>query len=264
MPVGEWTSLSCGPSSICVLDEVGRAFCWLFPESQQITSPEAGLVEVAASGIAACGLSASGLGSCWGNPTSGAADIPTTIPLFSLQLRCALTQGTTIPECWDGAWIGPPDAMGPDPWEQLHKPSKYTTCLRDATRIQCWGYDGNIGVGPGLTGSYTDMAGGGEFICGLTGLGEIECAGESDQGGLSPPPGTWSAITGRGSGACALNAAGEHACWGTLDLFTGPSAPLRDICADSGSWACGVIEATNEIVCWGGIIPSHLQQFALP
>lgn len=183
----------------------------------------------------------------------------------------------------------PTVVVGGFSWNQVVA-KDYRSCgLRDNHRVYCWGadYGGAAGWPESVTGDqihpvaiqadhdYEMIGIGGQFQCGLTTTGVLECWGKNDGGqtgngatsGLDRFPGPVSGDHGLGlfstgeSHACALDPDDQAWCWGTGPLghasLTTSAVPVevagnhRFIGISAGSTQTCGITVGRAMYCWG-------------
>lgn len=164
--------------------------------------------------------------------------------------------------------------------------SLFTTCGLSGTDAYCWGGNtgGAAGVGSSssavaptkLAGSYTALAVGDQFGCGITTAGGINCWGGYPATSATPTAfagttgSTWLSIAAIGSSVCAIRSDNRMFCFGSnpssgyligdgkaaSPLAVGNYSTPREIYG-GGQWSsvrpafCGN-RMDNSIACWGG------------
>ncbi len=281
-----FSTLNAGSSHICGITSQGTAHCWGSNRNYQLgvgTSPPfssrpaaagGGLVvaQFSAGGYGSCGVTASGVTSCWGTNYQG-----------------ELGNGTFNPA------PNPTPVVGGLTFSHVSGPSEYGhTCgITPLGQTYCWGAnlfmqrgdDPNnnipgtspIAVASGLV--FSQITVGSGFTCGLTTLGVAHCWGDGQYLGdgvgttrylPAPVAGglVFSRLTAAAGGrtTCGLTPAGEAWCWGQ-GIFSQLGDGLGNVDAlvpvqvvgghtftqiDGGSsHFCGITTGAGELYCWG-------------
>ena len=113
----------------------------------------------------------------------------------------------------------------------------------------CWGRndEGQLDV-PGGT-RFRQLAAGARFSCGLRLDDTAVCWGQAEADWLGDESGTWALISARGRHLCALNAEGAAACWGEQSEPP-PEGPRYTVIGGGQHYGCGLTPA-GALECWG-------------
>ncbi len=113
----------------------------------------------------------------------------------------------------------------------------------------CWGRndEGQLDV-PGGT-RFRQLAAGARFSCGLRLDDTAVCWGQVGADWLGDGSGTWALIIARGRHLCALNAEGAAACWGEQSR-TPPEGSRYTVIGVGVRYGCGLTSA-GDLECWG-------------
>jgi hypothetical protein len=169
---------------------------------------------------------------------------------------CGLTI-TGVVSCWGGTPHVEADAPGGDRFVQV-APSRLfagTTCgLTARGSLKCWGID-EFGSAPAhreaTTGAYVQVSTSGYTTCAVRDDGGIECFGDDTYGNVSTAPtGTgFAQVSTNAFSSCALQTNGEVLCWGDYALGEPPSGPFTHVSAGTYH-ACGLRD-NGAVACWG-------------
>lgn len=112
-------------------------------------------------------------------------------------------------------------------------------------RLRCWqwrGYSSN------WTPSFSSIAVGEDFVCGLSESGQVSCFGGNMIVTRNVPNGSFSSIAAGIGHACVTNLTGDLNCWGN----TAAAAPQGKFSAVAlgGNRSCG-LRVNGTVVCWG-------------
>lgn len=230
IPGGALTTVSAGKDHSCGIDAQGEAYCWgrggygalgngsTADGAKPRTKVLGDLTwkAIAAGEDFTCGITTAGAAYCWGYNTSG-------------QLGTGNTTHTSSPTPVTGTFSS--IAVG----------LNFTCALTTSGAAYCWGDDseGQLGNGVGRSDSnvpvavsggltFTQLAVGGVFACGLTSSGAAYCWGQNNEAQLGDGSTigretpvqvsggfTFSSITTGGAHACGLTSAGVGYCWGS-------------------------------------------------
>jgi alpha-tubulin suppressor-like RCC1 family protein len=273
-----WASVHAGARFTCALDAAGERYCWgenpfaahgngtrrlhTAIHSPLSTGDPLRYAQLSSGGHHGCGVTAEGVGYCWGNNAGQQSFYATTPqrmktpPLREVssgaQHACAL-DASGVRYCWGSNLVG---ALG-----------AATAAIRQAEPLRI---DEHV--------SFSTVSAGFSHTCGLNALGEAFCwgtsmAGELGEGSSSggravPHPISgglrFSSISAGNAGTCALTSDGVAYCWGALTLATasGPrrgesAVPVRldtelrfeQVSVGAGH-TCGRTGA-GEVFCWG-------------
>jgi hypothetical protein len=103
----------------------------------------------------------------------------------------------------------------------------------------------------GTESCWLSCSAGDDHTCGVTGSGSVECWGRDDEGGASPPPGSFDSVSAGGYHSCGVNSAANVECWGRdTHGQASPPAGSFDSVSAGGSHTCGVT-GSGSVECWG-------------
>ncbi|XP_068651809.1 serine/threonine-protein kinase-like protein CCR4 [Aristolochia californica] len=117
--------------------------------------------------------------------------------------------------------------------------------------VQCLGLDREI-IAISPRGNYSAVAAGLPHACSISLNGMLQCWGP---GGRSPPSGEFQALASGGNRSCALRLNGTAVCW--AEDFRLPEGLRRDefvAILGQGGVFCGVFAYNYSLVCWGSKI----------
>ncbi|KAG8660831.1 hypothetical protein MANES_02G199400v8 [Manihot esculenta] len=130
---------------------------------------------------------------------------------------------------------------------ELQAGNSHICGLVNATnRLQCWQWpEFNSNSAQNL--SFSSVAVGEDFVCGLSGFGNITCLGNVSSVG-NPPVGNFSVIAAGFRHACALTFDNELHCWGTMHGQK-PQEKFK-LLALGENRSCG-LRLNDTVICWG-------------
>lgn len=238
--------------------------------------PPAGFATVAAGGTFACGVTARGVGYCWGDNSQGQLGTGTTVWSAT---PVAVAGGLSFMEISTGGGSG-----GYSPV------SSFACGVAMGGTAYCWGNNTTGGLGDGTTVSHATpvavkggltfktVSAGAGFACGVTTTGAAYCWGDNGAGQLGTggtytsslvpvPVASGQSFTAVSAGvdfACGVTSVGSAYCWGANafgQLGTGTTtASATPVAVASGlifntvsagnAFACG-IAAGSAAYCWG-------------
>ncbi len=207
----------------------------IFPGFQQLATAarvtdDPGFDQLIAGSSTSCGITGSGELRCWGDGESTAETVPATVEFTSAAVgllhACALAGDGTV-HCWGANQFGqlgsgdnldseaPVPVAGDLQFTAIATGSAHTCAIATDGSAYCWGdnRDGQLGLGP------TDEVG---FN-----------TPQQVTGGL-----TWSAIAAGSGFSCGLTTAGDAYCWGAPGDQLGGAADAADQCRPSSSDLC--------------------------
>lgn len=166
--------------------------------------------------------------------------------------------------------------------------SRVCGLIGDARTPTCWRWP-EVSFPAGL--SFTDIAVGGDFVCGLSNSGSIKCFGNDTNIVGREPPGNFSSVAAGSQHACGITIGGSIECWpagapevtefptGIISMALGANRTClllanktvscwgylpwlpADIAAEEfiaieakGDAVCGVLARNFSLVCWGSEI----------
>lgn len=261
-------------SETCALDSAGKAYCWgigvvgqlgdgstvssSVPVAVDTSGVLAGkiLTQIAAGAFGACALDSTGAAYCWGYGGDG-------------ELGDDSTNNSSVPVAVDTAF-----ALAGKTLTQITAGEGQVCVLDAAGAAYCWGDDINGALGVGVVGgaafttptpvdtamTFTQLAAGQQYTCGLASTGAAYCWGTNFYGqfgdastaqasGLPVAVDTGGVLAGKALTAittgwddtCAVDASGAAYCWGLgyagalgndttggisdVPVFAGPRAP---------------------------------------
>ena len=123
--------------------------------------------------------------------------------------------------------------------------------------MQCWGSNLFSESTPPAEVSFTRLASGFSFACGLTSDETLDCWGANKDGRSSPPSGKFIAVMAggeiAGGHACAIDMEGKLICWGFAgeqeDRTTPPKGTFKQV--SGGAFHNCALKTDNTAACWG-------------
>ena len=99
--------------------------------------------------------------------------------------------------------------------------------------------------------TFSAVAGGNSFTCGITATGTVRCWGAMFSGLGSVPAGAFTTVEGGSNHACAVDAGGLAVCWGenSVGQSSPPGGVFDEVCAGT-AFSCGR-RSTGTLECWG-------------
>ncbi len=271
-PDGEFASVSVGLNQdyphACGVRIDGSIACWGDTSPSWATPPDGEFISISAGPVHTCGVRTDGSVACWG---LGSLDHPPPDGEFvsvdaGKEHTCGLRRGGEV-VCW-----------GIDDYGRATPPiSKYTSvsvggldlgsgnvcAIRSDGSVACWG---PITRHPSFTlpsGEFVSVSTASSHACGVRTDGSVACWGDDDEGGTTPPEGTFVSVSsatstirspttfGRQGNTCGVRANGSVACWG-YDGGGQSSPPDGEFVSVSagGHHTCGV-RTNGSVACWG-------------
>ncbi|XP_010242051.1 PREDICTED: serine/threonine-protein kinase-like protein CCR4 [Nelumbo nucifera] len=130
--------------------------------------------------------------------------------------------------------------------------------INGSGRIQCWQWRGpNFPIDRNLS----RIAVGGDFACGLSETGKIDCFGDNPRINQSKPMANYSFVAAGLQHACAISVNGSIDCWPGEGVGNKPVGEFTSL-ALGNNRSCA-IRADETVVCWGEhnfSLPESLQQ----
>lgn len=255
-PGGSFTAVSVGSRHACALTEHGSVLCWGDASHGRTAAPDGPFIAVSAGEEHTCGLRPGGVAVCWGSNTAGrAAPPPLLLAAISAgrEHSCGIDANTRSAVCWGFVQGGLP------PGAPLASISTRGELICGTTVEGVGTCNGKDGLHP-PPGSYTEIAAGGEYACGIE-SGEVRCWG-SPGWGYSLPQGAFVKLALAAGWGCGLRSDGGVACWGITDIIRTPppEGAFRDVAAGKDH-ACA-LRLDNTVVCWGSVSESPAGTFA--
>jgi large repetitive protein len=277
------TALSVGTRSACAVTTSGGLTCWGLNTYGQlgngttdssatpvnVTGLASGVGSVAVGAGHACALATTGV-KCWGYNGYGQLGNTTTIDSLTPVDVTGLASGIS----------------------NLTAGNNHTCAITTTGGVKCWGYNsyGQLGDGTtassttpvgviGLTSGVTNLTGGANHTCAITGSHDVVCWGNNPYGQLGngqvsmalsalTPTGLASGITAAAAGynhTCALTSSGGVECWGenvsgalgngtttstsTAVQVSGLSSGVSEV--TTGGGASCALTSGGGVKCWG-------------
>ncbi len=112
----------------------------------------------------------------------------------------------------------------------------------------CWGRndEGQLDVPEGMR--FRQLTAGRYFTCGLRPEGTLACWGRGAADWPGRESGTWAMVSARRHALCALDADGAAACWGSI--APPPEGPRYTVISVGRDYGCGLTFA-GDLECWG-------------
>jgi len=255
-----FTQISSGGDFACALKANGYVECWGADASGQSDPPAVRFTQLSAgysyagSGFA-CGLKVAGSIVCWGNSPYGAVNPPTGKFVqvnAGAYLACGIRASDRSVICWrHGPRITHFHAGS---FRQVAVGQRFACGLLMTGRIHCWGQEPTHFETPKPpSGVFTEVSASLSQTCAIKrSNGQVVCW--SVDGGVTPPPGTFSHISMSRSPSygfgCGIKTDGSNVCWGIF--YNGPASTslpgrITQLSA-GGDFACG-ISSNRTVVC---------------
>ncbi len=210
------------------------------------------------SGGHSCRLQTDGTLACWGDNSSGQANIPSNPNWMQVSLgalhSCGLKTDSTL-ACWGSNFYGALDIPTPNTaWAQVSAGGGHTCGLKTDGTLLCWGYNGNGQTTiPEPNANWMQVSAGNIFTCGLKTDGTLACWGYNGSGQttIPTPNADWTHVSAGRNHACGLKADGTLTCWGNADQTTVPAPNADWAQVSAGAFhTCG-IKTDGTLLCWG-------------
>lgn len=167
---------------------------------------------------------------------------------------------------WRGGGSGFPD-FAAGAYRSLTSGNGFTCGVDEGSgRVRCWGTEAARGIEMGFTNvSMSTIEAGDSHACGITGVGELRCAGRNESGQLDAPadsvPFEFSALALGETHTCALRRAnGTVVCWGggaRGSYYTPAGDTSFSLIVAGGDLTCGVDTGNFSVLCWRVPSPSN-------
>jgi len=239
-------------TGLCAIVENGVVRCWSENPALDAVPPDLPkAVQLTSAGTWACILDTERRPHCWGeSPLGDAPGGPLDVPDgFYTQISAGFAHGCGLRDdgslvCWGR--IGPLPMWSARP-VQLASGHGFTCALLDDRTVRCLGASTFDELNAPLRETFTEVAAGPSYACGVRTGGGISCWGRLP--GPAPAQRLHGLALGR-SIACGLDDGGAAVCWGaTNETHAGPFTRLHAV----GGQVCGTGPAGFS--CWGGLPP---------
>jgi alpha-tubulin suppressor-like RCC1 family protein len=246
----------------CGLDAGGRYTC-SGPDFAGETVPIAGLfTDLAANTNAACAVRRDGNVVCLGGMRYGAWSWSTAARLpagpyvkvakgsgSETGMLCAIAADGTVACADDGKTLAN-ETFPSGTYSELSGGREIMCGLRTDQTLDCFGADVTFGVIP-PEGTFTSVATGGEHACAIRTDGTLACFGDNEVGQATAPSGTFISVAATYANTCAVRTDGTAVCWG--DNTRGQSSPPNGTFTSiaTGETHSCALEADGDIQCWG-------------
>ena len=258
-----WEAIACGDSQTCAIDGSGAIFCWGGAGNDRafITPPAStiGWIGISCQGITCCAVDRFGKLECWGRAH---VQFPVTEPrAWPIMTRgsgytCAVSfYGSG--DCWitgTTATANMPGLLRERVFKEL-APGKTHVCgLRIAdSGVSC------TSSGFELSGSYTRLASGAYYTCGLTTAFALECSGTTSPVFSLANGETLIDIVAWESMLCGTTSHGKLVCTDFSTSFSiDPPPGELFVSADVGNGVACVLTMMSTMHCW------DVSEFAAP
>ncbi|CAB4881713.1 MAG: hypothetical protein F2799_07500 [Actinobacteria bacterium] len=211
--------------------------------------------QVSAGSNQSCGVSATGVGVCWGG-RDGDAALPAGHKWKQLSAGNGRSCGVTTTGagyCWGVDAYGVLNVPTGKRWKSIDAGGYLNVCGITTTGAgYCWG---TVPGDPNLTAvpsgkKWRTLSSGWKQACGVTTAGQGMCWGDMTHDTTAVPAHkTWKMIKSAYQSTCGVTTSGEGLCWG----FPGGSVPTGKVWSSidmNGIGQCGVT-TTGEGLCWG-------------
>ncbi|XP_017700565.3 serine/threonine-protein kinase-like protein CCR4 [Phoenix dactylifera] len=125
--------------------------------------------------------------------------------------------------------------------------SRVCGLIGDARKPTCWRWP-EVSFPAGL--SFTDIAVGRDFVCGLSNYGSIKCFGNDSDIVGREHPGNFSSVAAGSRHACGITTDGKLSCWGAGAPKV-PDFPTGIVSMALGANRTCVLRANGTVLCWG-------------
>lgn len=205
------------------------------------------VVQLSAGATSACGLKSDGTLVCWGS--AGFALRP-PVGIFTLVTAdgpCALTRGGSV-LCWGSNFYGQA-AAPPGRFTEIDGGGGYVCGIRQNGTLSCWGHNQEGQASP-PAGEFTQVSAGAALTCAIAEDGSLHCWGLEFYGS-QPPTGQFSHVDVGSYHACAVRLDGTLVCWGrNIEGQASPPAGMFSQVAVGSDHSCA-LQPEGEVTCWG-------------
>jgi alpha-tubulin suppressor-like RCC1 family protein len=272
-----YQQVSAGSNFTCGILADGTLSCWGAEDGygQVSNAPESTIfTQVDAGYQHACGLLPNGSMKCWGRNDKSQAPDSTAGPFLQVSSgvnhTCAIKSSDRSVQCWGDNTGGKATPSTTGPFIQVSAGAHHTCALAAQStplggNLVCWGATPANPPEPAET--FTQIAAGNSFNCGILTDGSAACWGREDEGQTALP----SDITSLGTAqynlslgtACMITTSGSVKCVGPTDNAMILETPTTGIFTQISSTylnTCG-IKSDGSLICWGYLNTSEAGPF---
>ncbi|WOG97195.1 hypothetical protein DCAR_0416535 [Daucus carota subsp. sativus] len=164
---------------------------------------------------------------------------------------CGLDEDRSNIICWrfgggDGVVVSKRIYSGPVVDDLASGRERICGVLGGGRSLECWQWRKFKRPGAKFSGG---LAVGGDFVCGLVGLGQIQCFGNLSGVGGGVFRGNYSSVAAGLGHFCAISVRGRIKCWGDNLVGDPPKGLFKGLALGDGR-SCG-IRVDGRVVCWG-------------
>ncbi|KNA23672.1 hypothetical protein SOVF_022630 [Spinacia oleracea] len=176
--------------------------------------------------------------------------------LCGVRSQSLITSSVSVMECWrflaNGSNMSRKRIYRGPVLSQLEAGDSHV-CGIVNNNINCWLWrEWGSNTRAAVTRSFSSIAVGEEFVCGLDRNGNVLCLGDNDSNnnvvGSEPRSGNYSVIAAGSKHACAITLNGSLTCWGNV-AGNQPEGEFKDL-ALGDNRSC-VIRVNDTVFCWG-------------